>query len=243
MKTLILSDIHANLSALDAVLSEAGSFDAAWCLGDVVGYGPDPNECVALIRELPNLICLMGNHDAAVLGEIEIDAFNYEARLGVLWTQQQLHESNAHFLRQQVPMVLLDEVTLAHGSPRSPVWEYILDTATAAANFAHFSTPLCFVGHTHVPAIFHLPEAQAFNSTLLIPEPNTTIVLQEHTIVNPGSVGQPRDRDPRAAYAIFDTETMELHYRRTPYDIESVQQRMREAGLPERHIRRLRAGW
>ncbi len=243
MKTLILSDIHANLSALDAVLSDAGSFDAVWCLGDVVGYGPDPNECVALMRELPNLTCLMGNHDAAVLGEIEMDAFNYEARLGVLWTQQNLHEDNAQFLREQVPMVLLEEVTLAHGSPRSPVWEYILDTATAAANFAYFSTPLCFVGHTHVPAIFDLPKEPAFNTGLIIPEPNTTIALRGRMIINPGSVGQPRDRDPRAAYGILDTDRWEFSYRRIPYDIESVQARMREAGLPPRHIQRLAAGW
>ncbi len=243
MKILILSDIHANLTALDAVLSDAGSFDATWCLGDVIGYGPDPNECVALVRELPALTCLTGNHDAAVLGEIDVEAFNYEARVGVMWTKRVLNGSNARFLRSQVPMTLLEEATLAHGSPRSPIWEYILDTATAAANFEHFKTPFCFVGHTHVPAIFKEQPEPSYNAGLLIPEPNSVIQLEPRMIVNPGSVGQPRDRDPRAAYALLDTETWQLDYRRVPYDVEAVQQRMREAGLPERHIQRLAAGW
>ncbi len=244
MKILVISDIHANLSALDAVLSEVGNFDAVWFLGDLVGYGPDPNECIALVRELPNLVCLKGNHDAAVAGEIDIDAFNAEARTSVLWARQAVNEDNLTFLKQLQPRRVTEEgVTLAHGSPRSPIWEYVLDTNTAATNFDYFETDLCFVGHTHVPVIFEEPGELSFTAGLLIPEPNTTIQLKPRAIINPGSVGQPRDRDPRAAYALFDPEALTLEYRRVAYDIASVQERMRAARLPLRHIQRLAAGW
>ncbi len=243
MKILVLSDIHANLSALDAVLSDAGSFDAVWFLGDLVGYGPDPNECIALMRELPNLVCLKGNHDAAVLDEIDTEAFNAEARASVLWTRHNLSEDNLRFLEQQRPKSTLEGVTLAHGSPRSPIWEYLLDTNTAAASFDYFETDLCFVGHTHVPVIFQEPAEFSFSASLAIPEPNTVIRLEPRAIVNPGSVGQPRDRDPRAAYALFDPEALTWEYRRVPYDIASVQERMRAVKLPLRHVRRLSTGW
>ncbi len=243
MKILVISDIHANLSALDAVLSDAGSFDAVWFLGDLVGYGPDPNECIALVRELPNLVCLKGNHDAAVAGEIDIEAFNAEARASVEWTRQAVNEDNLDFLKRQQPRRVLEGTTLAHGSPRSPIWEYLLDTNTAAANFDYFETPFCFVGHTHVPVIFEEPGELSFTAGLVMPKPNTTIPLKPRAIVNPGSVGQPRDRDPRAAYALLDPETFTLSYRRVPYDVASVQERMRAAQLPLRHIQRLAAGW
>ncbi len=244
MKILVISDIHANLSALDAVLSAAGSFDAVWFLGDLVGYGPDPNECIALVRELPNLVCLKGNHDAAVVDEIDIDAFNAKARTSVLWTRQAINEDNLAFLKQQQPRRVTEEgATLAHGSPRSPIWEYLLDTNTAATNFDYFETGLCFVGHTHVPVIFEEPGEIPFTARLLMPEPNTTISLKPRAIINPGSVGQPRDRDPRAAYALFDPEALTLEYRRVAYDVASVQERMRAAHLPRRHIQRLAAGW
>ncbi len=243
MKILVISDIHANLSALDAVLSDAGSFDAVWFLGDLVGYGPDPNECIALVRELPNLVCLKGNHDAAALDEIDIDAFNSEARESVLWTRLSLTEDSLDFLKQQEAKRVIANVTLAHGSPRSPIWEYLLDTDTAAANFEHFETPFCFVGHTHVPVVFEEPGELSFTAGLMIPAPNTTIQLRPRSIINPGSVGQPRDRDPRAAYALFDPEALTLEYRRVAYDIASVQERMRAAQLPRRHIQRLAAGW
>ncbi len=244
MKILVISDIHANLLALEAVLRDAGNFDAVWFLGDLVGYGPDPNECIALVRELPNLTRLLGNHDAAVMGMIDADAFNAEARVSVEWTRKRITPDNARFLKACTPKTSVHGVTLAHGSPRTPIWEYLLDTNTAAVNFAHFEDDFCFVGHTHVPVIFEAPSGPyAFTAGLIIPEPNNTYQLRPRMIVNPGSVGQPRDRDPRAAYALFDPDALTWEYRRVTYDVPSVQQRMRDLGLPERHALRLGAGW
>jgi len=242
MKTLLISDIHANLTALEAVLADAGSFDAAWCLGDLVGYGPDPNECVERVAALPNLQCVMGNHDAAALRRIEIDAFNPEARAALLWTQQRLSPANIAFLSQLPEMITVDQITLAHGSPRQPIWEYLLDTRTATVNFDYFDTLYCFVGHTHLPVIYYLPDDQRM-AHLIVPENTTQVTLAPRAIINPGSVGQPRDRDPRAAYALLDMDDYTWAWHRVAYDIARVQERMRQAELPERHIVRLSAGW
>ena len=242
MRVLIISDIHANLTALDAVIHEVGEVDNVWCLGDIVGYGPDPNECVDRVRELPDLVCLLGNHDAAVLGQINVDSFNPEAKFSIQWMQHNLSAENLAFLADLPTTYTNDHVTLAHGSPRSPVFEYILDNYLATENFAYFSTPFCFVGHTHLPAQFSMTDENVL-AKLTIPRPNVEITLQPRTIINPGSVGQPRDRDPRAAYAIFDTETFTWDFRRVPYEIGDVQARMQEAGLPEKHIQRLVIGW
>ncbi len=242
MRVLILSDIHANITALEAVLGDAGEFDAAWCLGDLVGYGPDPNECIARIRQLPNLVCVLGNHDAAALRQIDVETFNPEARQAIRWTQQNLAQGNLEFLRELSERAVVDHVTLAHGSPRQPVWEYLLDTRTATLNFEYFETPYCFVGHTHLPVLYYLPD-DSRTARLLVPENTTQITLAPRAILNPGSVGQPRDRDPRAAYAIFDSQEYTWEYHRIDYDIPAVQARMKAANLPDRHIQRLSAGW
>jgi predicted phosphodiesterase len=242
MQTLIISDIHANLTALEAVLSNAGEIDSVWCLGDLVGYGPDPNECIECIKKLPNLVCLMGNHDAAVLNQIDTDSFNPEARQTIIWTQNVLIPENRAFLKNLPEKIQLDQVTLAHGSPRQPVWEYLLDTYTATRSFNYFDSEFCFVGHTHLPFIFQLDDNQS-SAQLTIPTPNEKIELFPRAILNAGSVGQPRDRDARAAYAIYDTEQNTWHYRRVMYDIAEVQKRMETAGLPNRHIQRLTSGW
>lgn len=242
MKVLIISDIHANFTALEAVLAEAVGYDTVWCLGDLVGYGPDPNECVEAIRSIDNVLCLMGNHDAAVLGLIETNAFNPDARLVVNWTREVLTQANRDFLAVQSAKVIVEGITLAHASPRYPIWEYLLDTYTADANFDHFDTPICLVGHTHLPVIYHHPNGGT-STAAYIPEPNTHIDLPVRVIANPGSVGQPRDRDPRAAYAIFDTETYAWDFHRVVYQIGVVQARMERHHLPERHIRRLSGGW
>ncbi len=242
MRVLVISDIHANITALEAVLADAGAFDAAWCLGDLVGYGPDPNECVALIRTLPQLACVIGNHDAAVLHQIDTESFNPEARQAITWTQRALNQASINFLSSLPERIVEDNVTLTHGSPRHPVWEYLLDTRAATSNFSYFDTPFCLVGHTHLPVFFTLLDGNS-SARLNIPEPNNQFTLQPRGIVNPGSVGQPRDRDPRASYAIIDPESVIWEYRRIKYDIPAVQQRMIKAGLPERHILRLEAGW
>jgi predicted phosphodiesterase len=242
MRILVISDIHANLTALEAVLSAAREYDITWCLGDLVGYGPDPNQCIERVRELPGLVGILGNHDAAALGRLDASTFNYEARQALYWTQKVLTESSHAFLSNLVEKVVIDSVTLCHGSPRFPVWEYLLDNFTATQNFEHFDTPYCFVGHTHLPVQFTYENGQHM-ARLNIPEANQVYSLTNKTIINPGSVGQPRDHDPRAAFALFDTQSNSWDYRRVPYDIAAVQERMLLASLPERHIRRLEAGW
>jgi predicted phosphodiesterase len=244
MRILIISDIHANLTALDTVIADAGKVDATWCLGDLVGYGPDPNECVERVAELPDLLCVLGNHDAAALKNIEVDSFNPEARTAILWTQQKLTPTSVAFL-QNLPERLDAAdglVTLVHGSPRQPVWEYLLDTRTATLNFEYFDTPYCLVGHTHLPMLYYLPD-ESVSARLVISEDTTQLALAPRAIINPGSVGQPRDRDSRSAYAILDLVEHTWEWRRVYYDVASVQARMQTAGLPERHIQRLAAGW
>jgi predicted phosphodiesterase len=242
VRTLIISDIHANLTALETVLEHAGEVERVWCLGDVVGYGPSPNECIERIQNLPNGTCIIGNHDAAAIGRIDIHTFNPEARVSIEWLQSQLTEESLTFLRGLPEKESIDQATIAHGSPRQPVLEYLLDTQAATENFEHFGTDYCFVGHTHLPVIFHL-KANGYISRLSIPPANKKSELKIRTIVNPGSVGQPRDRDPRASYAIFDSNQNTWDYRRVEYDIPAVQKLMNAAGLPERHVLRLEGGW
>ncbi len=252
MRVLVVSDIHGNRTALEAVLEDAGHLghEAIWCLGDIVGYGPEPNECVNLMRQL-GAVCVIGNHDWAVLGGMDIEDFNTEARRAVLWTREQMSADNFAWLRSRTnEPVVLGDFTLTHGSPRDPVWEYILYPSTARANFDYFTTPYCLVGHTHVPALYMWTAADT-TVRPLIPTPGETIALRElcgpdcaaRAIMNPGSVGQPRDNDPRAAYAIVDTEALTWLSRRIVYPIEITQNHMRQAGLPERLINRLAYGW
>ncbi len=240
MRALVISDIHANATALQAVLKAAGEVEAVWCLGDVVGYGPDPNECIDLLKEISNLTCLLGNHDAAALGSLPLEGFNIEARTSIEWLRQQLTPESSAFLRSLGSRAEVNGITLVHASPRQPMLEYLLDTYSAAENFAFFDTDYCFVGHTHVPVLFSLVDHTV---RLEIPLPNTPMTLEPRCIANPGSVGQPRDRDPRAAYVLFDDETSRWNYYRVEYDVEEVQRRMRLAHLPERHINRLSTGW
>jgi diadenosine tetraphosphatase ApaH/serine/threonine PP2A family protein phosphatase len=222
MRILIISDIHANLTALDAVLTNAGSVDAVWCLGDLVGYGPDPNECIERIRSLPGLVCLLGNHDAAALGHIDTDSFNPDARLAIQWTRQKLTKDSLQFLETLPEKSVVDYMTLAHGSPRQPVWEYLLDTRSATTNFDYFETPYCMVGHTHLPVLYYLPDDSRV-ARLVVPDAFMQLTLAPRAILNPGSVGQPRDRDPRAAYGIYDPDLNLFEYCRVSYNINAVQ--------------------
>jgi diadenosine tetraphosphatase ApaH/serine/threonine PP2A family protein phosphatase len=242
MRTLIISDIHANLPALEAVLADAGQFDSAWCLGDLVGYGPDPNECIERIRNLPNLECIMGNHDAAAVGAIDVDAFNPDARKTVLWTRERLTPANKEYLKKLPDRIKLEYITLVHGSPFKPIWEYLLDTRSATISFEFYDTPYCFVGHTHLPVLYYMPDTRV-TAQLIVPEHVSQMTLAPRAIINPGSVGQPRDRDSRSAYAILDMTDFTWEWHRVEYDIQGVQERMRKENLPERHITRLSAGW
>lgn len=242
MNVLVMSDIHGNLTALDAVLKDAGKVDKIWCLGDLLGYGPDPNDCIKRIRSLKNCVCLLGNHDAAVIGSMDLEAFNRDARLTVEWNQQVMKQENMDFIKKLPEKFVDGEVTLVHGSPRNPVWEYILDWQIAMYNFEFFETDFCFVGHTHIPVVFEMTEDES-NYHLEILNPTGPVEIRKRAIVNPGSVGQPRDRDSRAAYAIFNTESHLWTPKRVQYDIASVQQRIVRAGLPERNSIRLVDGW
>ena len=241
MIILVISDIHANLAALKTVLEDAGKVDAVWCLGDVVGYGPNPNECVALLQEQPNLICLTGNHDAACIGQINPATFNYDARLAVEWTQSVLTEESLQFLRERPQIQVIDNVTLAHGSPRQPIFEYLLDTQAAYENFSQFENDYCLIGHSHIPLMFSMHTED--DVRLSFPPPGQTQQLKPRAIINPGSVGQPRDRDRRSCYALFDPEFETWVIRRVEYDIHATQEDMREVNLPTRHIDRLSGGW
>jgi len=243
MRILVISDIHSNYTALDAALNDAGECDETWCLGDIVGYGPDPNAVVEQVRELNHLTCILGNHDVAVIGKMPFEAFNGDARRSLVWTERVLTADNMDFLRSLPQNVKVrGNVSMAHGSPRDPVWEYVLNTLSARLNFDHFDTPYCFVGHSHVQAMFQFNEKN--NRVTMEPtHPGEVIALTQRSILNPGSVGQPRDRDPRAAYAIYDTEAQTWEARRVEYNISEVQQRIREAGLPEKHALRLSEGW
>ena len=238
----IVADIHSNLAAFEAVLGDMGTVDALWCLGDLVGYGPEPNECIELLRRHQHL-CVMGNHDAVAIGELDISAFNPSAAEAAQWTARQLTERSIQFLSALPYDQTEGPFTLVHGSPRQPIWEYITHESRAAANFGHFSTPACLVGHTHAPALFELqgPGDRVFGR---VPGPgDKEVVGNARFIANPGSVGQPRDGDPCAAYAIYDSEEGTLEWRRVAYPIEVTQQKMREAGLPARLIERIEYGW
>jgi predicted phosphodiesterase len=240
---LVISDVHANLTALEAVLADAGKVDEVWCLGDIAGYGPDPNECMQRIQALPNLTCMMGNHDYAAIGNMPLEVFNHDAKKALLWQREMVTDTNREFLRTfaQVPKVC-GSVTLVHGSPRDPIWEYVMNTLVARANLDFFQTQWCLVGHSHFQAVFQYhPETDEMS--IEVPAALERYALKERAILNPGSVGQPRDRDPRSAYAIYypDAGIWEPH--RVVYDIKSVQKRILAAGLPPRHAERLAGGW
>ena len=241
MRVLLVADIHANLVALEAVARDAGPVDALWCLGDVVGYGPRPNECCAWVAERA-AFTVVGNHDWACIGRLDIDEFNDSARAATLWTIDQLTPEAHGWLDSLPDRVTEGAQTLAHGSPRRPIWEYLLRPSQALANFGFFDTDICFVGHTHLPAVF-AEEALRRNEPLYRPPVGETITLARgRYIVNPGSVGQPRDGDPRAAYALYDPETRQIEFRRLAYDIAATQRRMRDAGLPQSLVARLAHG-
>lgn len=243
MRVLVVSDIHSNDTALEAVLADAGAVEEVWCLGDLIGYGPDPNLVVERMREMPRLTCLLGNHDVAVIGKMPFETFNGDARRSLLWTESVLTADNMDFLRSLPQNTKVrGEATLAHGSPRDPLWEYVLNTLSARLNFDHFETPWCFVGHSHIQCMFRL-DAATDRITLDVLKEGQPVSLSPRMILNPGSVGQPRDRDSRSSYAIYDTEARTWTPRRVKYNIAEVQQRIRAAKLPEKHALRLTEGW
>ncbi len=243
MRVVIVSDIHSNLVALETVLAAAGSFDDLWCLGDTIGYGPRPNECVALVRQYASK-ALTGNHDLACLGKIDLRDFNPDARRANIWNGEQLSADNRAWLEQLAPALPVDDrFLLAHGSPREPVWEYLLSTEQAARNFQVFHQQVCFIGHSHVQLGFRVRDGYERCERFLA-DRQRVVELEDHSrfIINPGSVGQPRDQDPRAAYAILNTDAGTVTFARVEYDVRKTQRQMIEARLPGALVRRLEYG-
>jgi predicted phosphodiesterase len=243
MNCLILADIHANLTALEAVLADAerrGKIGEVWCPGDIVGYGPYPRECIALLRKTSK-VCVAGNHDWAVAGKIDTADFNPSAAAASKWTAQQLTSEDVEYLGALPQTIEKDEYTIVHGSPREPVWEYLFSIEETRENLTFFKTPVCIIGHTHQPAAFVFDESGKGTTRIL--EDGTELKLDAGRVfINPGSVGQPRDRDPRASYGILDIDNGTFILHRVAYDIPSVQERMRERGLPPLLISRLGVG-
>src|SRR5690606_10210553 len=224
-----------------AVLQDAeteGHLDAIWCLGDIVGYGADPEACIELLRSHPSEV-IAGNHDLAAIGAISTKDFNPFAAAAARWTAEQLSEDSRRWI-EALPNVRVVELefTLTHGSLHDPVWEYLVSSDAAAAHLHRQSTPYGFVGHSHLPLVFFEGDAKRNLHT------HATVLPLESVrfVANPGSVGQPRDGDPRAAYALVDTEARRVTFRRVEYDVATAQRKIREAGLPEMLASRLALG-
>jgi predicted phosphodiesterase len=243
MRIAVLSDIHGNLPALEAVLAALKPYDAVWELGDIVGYGPQPDEVVARLAA-EGAIGVRGNHDSAALGLLDTDAFNDDARSAVEWTADRIQPRTRDWLAALPLRVESAPFTLVHGSPRDPTWEYVYSTAVARANMALFETPYCLVGHTHVPLVFRQRSGKI--ESVGIRDGMTMTLGTERLVINPGSVGQPRDGDPRASALLIDTDDGKgagsLEWHRVAYPIGHVQELMEQAGLPRRLAARLQFG-
>lgn len=246
MRYAFISDIHANLEALEAVLEdiEEQNINEIICLGDIVGYGANPNECIELVEKKCSII-LQGNHDAAAIEVLSTHHFNIHAKIAIEWTTQELKRENKEWL-YNLPLISSKEnMTFVHATPYEPnMWYYITSLEEAAFNFKYFDTDLCFVGHTHIPIIIGLEGEEEIyvhqDTSISFNQQNSE--PKRRYLINVGSVGQPRDRNPKACYSILDTEKLEFSYRRVAYDIEKAQQKMRKIRMPEFLITRLEDG-
>jgi len=237
----IISDIHSNLEALDTVLNKLYRADKIVCLGDLVGYGPNPNECIEKIRAL-KIPVVAGNHDKAVTCELEPKWFNKNALAAVSWTQRVIFQENLDYLKQLPLELEEDGFHLVHGSLNSPLEEYITSIADALPTFKKMTKPLCFVGHSHSPLFIALKKDGNYEGRKL--EDGEEILVDDYAkvVVNIGSVGQPRGGDPRACYGIYDSKTKLFSLHRVEYNIDQVQQKMRAVKLPDPLIERLKLG-
>lgn len=256
MRIAIISDVHANLTALEAVLRHAetqGATDELWCLGDIVGYGPQPVQCVSRLREA-GATTVAGNHDRACTGMLDSEEFNPDAAMAALWTRTQLPQGDAAFL-DALPEVAYAtpglqpapseaDFTLVHGTLREPIWEYLRSHEVALAHFERQETPFSLVGHTHIPTLVVQGQELPHGCEVYHLEDGTHFPLtrERKLVINPGGVGQPRDGDPRTAYAVYDTESETVTLHRLEYDIGVTQRLMEAAGLPRWLIERLAVG-
>jgi predicted phosphodiesterase len=241
VRAAVISDVHGNLAALKAVLDavESEGADEIWCLGDLVGYGPEPQACYERVIERA-AICLAGNHDLVVAGRIGIEVFAYDAADAAVWTQRVLSPELLEALGGLLPSGERDGVELYHASIRDPVWEYVLDDATARACMRLQESRVCLIGHSHVPLVFAELDGRTTGAAV---DGDSTVSLSDGTfLLNPGSVGQPRDGDNRAAWLLLDLDTQTAAWRRVAYDIRRTQQAMLERGLPPRLAARLAEG-
>jgi predicted phosphodiesterase len=243
LRVAVISDIHANLHALEAVLAalDEEQPEAVWNLGDTVGYGPRPNECCGSAQAWADL-SLVGNHDLVALGsgDVAVEDFNPEAAAAASWTRDALTEQSRAFLESLGPSAHQGDVELYHGSPRDPVWEYVLTVEAASAAFRATDAPLVLVGHSHVPLALHLQGVEVVGG--LASAGAEADLSAGRWLLNPGSVGQPRDGDPRAAYCMLDLDAGRASFKRVAYAIESTQSEMRERGLPATLTERLAFG-
>jgi len=252
MRVAVLSDIHANLAAVDAVLGSLGTVDAVWHLGDVVGYGPEPDAVVERLGAV-GAVGVRGNHDDAAAGGESIESFTPEARLAAEWTRSRISAGTRAYLAELPERLVLSatgsvpvpgspggEYTLVHGSPRDPLNEYLHDTSDAVANLDAFTTTYCLVGHTHLPMLFREDRGRVRAQRV---EAGDILMLDSRrAFLNPGSVGQPRDGDPRAAFMLIDTEAGLVTWQRVKYEIDSTQAAILAAGLPGHLAARLGKG-
>jgi diadenosine tetraphosphatase ApaH/serine/threonine PP2A family protein phosphatase len=239
VRVAVVSDIHGNLQALEAVLGsiDRDAPDEIWCLGDLVGYGPRPNRCCALMAERAD-VCLIGNHDLAALGRLDLEIFSPDAATTAAWTAEALEPEARALLEELRPQGERQGVGLFHASPRDPVWEYVLSPGIAYASMAAAPQKVVLVGHSHVALFFQLS-----TSTLAAASDGAALELgEDRWLLNPGSVGQPRDGDPRAAWLLLDLDERRVTFRRVEYDIDKTQAEMRERGLPEALAARLEHG-
>jgi predicted phosphodiesterase len=241
MRVAVISDIHGNLHALEAVLAaiDGDAPDEIWCLGDLVGYGPKPNECCELV-EARATVCLSGNHDLGVLGTIDLDDFSGEAGIAATWTRGVLSAESRSFLDGLQPLGKAAGVALFHGSARDPVWEYVLSDEAAATTLALTEEPLVLVGHSHAALQIELRNGLLAGG--LAPAGTEVDLAHARWLLNPGSVGQPRDGDARAAYLLLDLDAQQASFRRAAYDIDQTQAEIRAAGLPDLLAERLSYG-
>ena len=238
-----MADIHSNLTAFQAVLGDVearGGVAEIWCLGDVVGYGPDPRQCIELLSQHKH-ICVAGNHDWAAINKLDTAYFNPAAAAACHWTAQQLTDEDRGYLENLPLVIKKGDFTLVHGSPRESIWEYLLTVGEAEENLAHFETKFCLVGHSHMPLVFRCSESGRCSLSPLSTEEEVAL-NEARLFINPGGVGQPRDGDPRASYAIYDEETGTVTLHRVAYDIKATQSRMMKHGLPMPLVTRLSYG-
>jgi diadenosine tetraphosphatase ApaH/serine/threonine PP2A family protein phosphatase len=244
LRAAAITDIHANLPALEAVLAaiDAAGHEEIWCLGDVLGYGAEPDECADLVRERC-AVCLVGNHDLAVLGALDVDSFSEAAAEAVAWTRENVAERTLEMLRDLEPEGEREGIGLFHASPRNPVWEYVLSAEQADACLDVQPRRVTLIGHSHVSLFFARPPGERSEVRGAQAGDDALLQLGEGSwLINPGSIGQPRDGDPRAAWLEIDTEAETARFHRVGYDVERAAASIVDAGLPRRLAERLHTG-